>query len=123
MRTVGQLNPRSATTVLSHDAPGLASTALLAQQPEVLRDWVGTTLGALAADDEQNARRRETLLSFLQHNRSYTATAEAMLLHKNSIKYRIETTERVLGRDLDERPLEVELALTACHWMGAAVLH
>lgn len=123
VRTVGQLNPRSATTVLSHDAPGLASTALLAQQPEVLRDWVGTTLGALATDDEQNARRRETLLSFLQHNRSYTATAEAMLLHKNSIKYRIETTERVLGRDLDERPLEVELALTACHWMGAAVLH
>ncbi len=123
VRTVGQLNPRSATTVLSHDAPGPGvHGAAGAAARGVAR------LGRHHPGRPGHRRRAERppprdAAVVLQHNRSYTATAEAMLLHKNSIKYRIETTERVLGRDLDERPLEVELALTACHWMGAAVLH
>jgi DNA-binding PucR family transcriptional regulator len=119
---VGVLNSRSNRALLAHDEPGMAATALLAQVPEVARDWVLTALGDLAVDDEQTATKRETLLCFLRHDRSYTATAEAMLMHKNSIKYRIEIAERDLGRNSRENRLDVELALNACHWLGPAVL-
>jgi DNA-binding PucR family transcriptional regulator len=43
----------------------------------------------LAADDEHHARLRETLLAFLQSGGSYKATAERLVLHKNTVQYRI----------------------------------
>ena len=119
---VGLLNTRSTQAVLSHDQPGMAAAALLAQQPDVTRDWVVSTLGDLALDDEQNAQRRATLLCFLRHDRSYTATAEAMVMHKNSIKYRVEVAEKALGRSLAANRLDVEIALNASYWLGPAVL-
>ncbi len=58
---------------------------------DLLRPWVLSTLAALATDDEQHARMRETLLVFLQSGGSYH----------------------------DDRG-DVELALRASHWLGSA---
>lgn len=108
--------------LISYDEPGLGVTALLARDLAETRRWVAATLGGLARDDEHHERLRETLRLFLQHNRSYTATAEAMLMHKNSVKYRITNAEKELGRPLAGDRQAVELALTVCRWLGSPVL-
>jgi hypothetical protein len=101
---------------------GLSVAALLALDLEETRRWVHETLGALARDDEQHARLRDTLMLFFQHGSSYTAAAEAMVMHKNSVKYRVASAEKELGHPLSDDRQAVELALTACHWLGLAVL-
>ncbi|UUW87272.1 PucR family transcriptional regulator [Pimelobacter simplex] len=109
-------------TVTGFDEPGLKIAALLAHDLDTARTWVQETLGDLARDDEQHERLRHTLLLFFQNDSSYTATAEAMLMHKNSVKYRIASAEKALGRSISSDRQAIELALTACHWLGRAVL-
>jgi DNA-binding PucR family transcriptional regulator len=100
----------------------VAPLALMASEVELLRAWVLETLGSLADDDDQHARLRDTLGVFLQENGSYKATAERLILHKNSVQYRIHKAEEALGHPVDQRRLDLELALLASHWLGATVL-
>jgi len=108
--------------VVSHDEPGIAATTLLAQNLDSARAWMRGVLGDLLRDDENTARLRFTLLTLLRHDMNYTATAEAMVMHKNSIKYRLASAEGILGHPVADNRLDVELALTACSWLGPAVL-
>jgi DNA-binding PucR family transcriptional regulator len=89
---------------------------------ELLRAWVIETLGPLADDDDHHARLRGTLHVFLAEHGSYKATAERLTLHKNTVQYRIRKAEECLGRPVGEDRLQVELALLASGWLGAAVL-
>jgi DNA-binding PucR family transcriptional regulator len=89
---------------------------------DLLRGWVRSTLAGLAADDEHHARLREALLVFLQTGGSYKATAERLVLHKNTVQYRIRRAEESLGRPVGDRRHDVELALNVSAWLGAAVL-
>jgi DNA-binding PucR family transcriptional regulator len=86
------------------------------------RAWVRETLGDLAVDTTRNAGLRETARVFLETGGSYTATAEQLILHRNTAQYRVRQAEEVRGRPLRERRLDVELALLACHWLKGAVL-
>jgi DNA-binding PucR family transcriptional regulator len=89
---------------------------------DLLRAWVLSTLAGLAADDEHHARLRETLLVFLRSGGSYKATAEQLMLHKNTVQYRIRKAEESLGRPVGENRHDVELALQASRWLGWSVL-
>jgi hypothetical protein len=100
----------------------VAPLALMANSIELARAWVADTLGALADDDPQSARHRETLRVFLSEKGSFKATAEKLTLHKNTVQYRVRRAEEVLGAPVDENRLQIELALLACRWLGAAVL-
>jgi DNA-binding PucR family transcriptional regulator len=100
----------------------VAPLALMSGSTELLQAWVIETLGSLADDDDHNATLRDTLRVFLQENGSYKATAERLILHKNSVQYRVRKAEEALGHPLDEHRLHVELALLASHWLGATVL-
>lgn len=96
--------------------------ALLSADVAATRTWVRDTLADLAVDDEARARLRETLRVFLSSGASYTATAERMTLHKNSVQYRVRKAEEALGAPIQDRRAEVELALRACKFLGRAVL-
>jgi DNA-binding PucR family transcriptional regulator len=100
----------------------VAPLALMSGSIELLRTWVTETLGALADDDEQNARLRDTLRVFLQENGSYKTTAERLMLHKNTVQYRVRKAEESLGRPISQDRLHIELALLASQWLGHAVL-
>ena len=100
----------------------IAPLALMSGSVGLLQAWVAETLGALADDDDQHARLRDTLRVFLQENRSYKTTAERLLLHKNTVQYRVRKAEETLGRSASQDRLNIELALLAVHWLGAAVL-
>jgi hypothetical protein len=100
----------------------VAPLALMSGSLELLRAWVIETLGTLADDDEHNARLRDTLRVFLQENGSYKTTAERLMLHKNTVQYRVRKAEESLGRPVVQDRLQIELALLASQWLGGAVL-
>ncbi len=100
----------------------VAPVAMMLAAKDLLRPWVSGTLADLATDDEHHARLRDTLLVFLQSGGSYKATAERLVLHKNTVQYRIRKAEESLGRPAGDRRHDVELALLASHWLGSAVL-
>jgi len=100
----------------------VAPLALMSGSIELLQAWVTETLGALADDDEHNARLRDTLRIFLQENGSYKTTAERLLLHKNTVQYRVRKAEETLQRPIGPDRLQIELALLASHWLGRTVL-
>ena len=100
----------------------VAPVAMMLGTPDLLRAWVLATLGDLATDDEPHARLRDTLQVFLQSGGSYKATAEQMVLHKNTVQYRVRKAEESLGRPAAGNRPDVELALQASRWLGPAVL-
>ena len=99
----------------------VAPIAMMLGSAELLRAWVLSTLAGLADDDEHHARLRETLLVFLQTGGSYKTTAEQLMLHKNTVQYRIRKARESLGRPVGDRRYEVELALQASRWLGSSV--
>jgi hypothetical protein len=100
----------------------IGPVALMSSDLAQLRAWVRETLGALATDDEQHARLRTTVRVFLETGRSYTATAERLTMHKNTVHYRINKAEEIRGRPLGADRLGVEVALLACEQLGPGVL-
>jgi len=100
----------------------VAPIAMMLGSAELLRAWVLSTLAGLADEDEHHARLRETLLVFLQAGGSYKTTAEQLMLHKNTVQYRIRKAKESLGRPMGENRYEVELALRASRWLGSSVL-
>jgi hypothetical protein len=111
-------SPTPRTVTFSQVAP----VAMMLTSGELLRPWVLSTLAGLATDDEHHARLRETLLVFLQSGGSYKTTAEQLMLHKNTVQYRIRKAEESLGRAIGDNRHDVELALQASHWLGSYVL-
>lgn len=96
--------------------------ALMCADLRATRRWVEDTLGRLGLDDDQHARLRETLRVFLATGGSYQAAAGRLALHRNSVHYRVRRAEEALGRPIDDDRLDIEIALKACHWLGANVL-
>jgi DNA-binding PucR family transcriptional regulator len=100
----------------------VAPVAMMLGSKEMLRAWVLSTLAGLATDDEHHARLRDTLLAFLRSGGSYKTTAEQLMMHKNTVQYRIRKAEESLGRPVSDNRQNVELALEASHWLGSYVL-
>ena len=100
----------------------VAPLALMSGSIGLIRAWVLETLRSLADDDDHNASLRDTLQVFLKEGGSFKATAERLTVHKNTVQYRIRKAEESLGRPVDADHLQIELALLASHWLGAAVL-
>ncbi|MYR05229.1 hypothetical protein GTV32_02315 [Gordonia sp. SID5947] len=108
--------------VTTFDEPGVQICSILARDLDSTRGLVASALGGLAENDENTAQLRATLLAFLQAKSSYVAAAEVVHLHKNTVKYRVDKAIDSRGRALDDDRLNLELALTACQWLGTAVL-
>lgn len=87
------------------------------------REWVWETLGPLAVDDEAHDHLRASVGAFLETGGSLSAAAERLGCHKNTVNHRIRRAEQALGRSVRDRRVDLEVALQACRWLGAAVLH
>jgi DNA-binding PucR family transcriptional regulator len=109
-------------TVIAATDPGVSVVARLGGDVAGIREWVAGVLGPLAADTDNDARLRETLRVFLACGASYKVAAEELSMHFNSVKYRVGRAVARRGREIGSDRLDVELALLACHWYGAAVL-
>lgn len=102
----------------------LGPLALMTSDMEALRRFVNRVLGKLAKRGEREEALRGTLLAFLEHNRSYAATAQATVLHRNSVQNRVQRALELCELDLKDSnvALDIHTALTATHWLGRAVL-
>ncbi|MGW3736910.1 PucR family transcriptional regulator [Streptomyces sp. NPDC005148] len=104
------------------DFPTVAPIALMATNIDSMRAWVWDVLGPLAVDDEHSARLRETVQIFLGTGCSYTATAGAQILHKNTVQYRIRKAEEILGHPVQKGHTDLEVALLAVKYLGSTLL-
>lgn len=75
-------------------------------------------LGPLAATDDAISRLRETLHQYLAHATDARRTGKALNVHRNTVRYRVQQAEQLLGRPVDERRAQLELALHCHHVYG-----
>jgi DNA-binding PucR family transcriptional regulator len=109
-------------TVVADSDPGLAAAALVGGKVEQARDWVAEVLGGLATNTDNDARLRETLRVFLGCGSSNRLAAEELVLHYNTVKYRVGRALARRGRSITNDRFDIELALLLCHWYGEAIL-
>lgn len=107
---------QGALRVASTDGEWLASYAdvelpvLLGCTPEVDR-FMARQLGPLVEDDESMQRIRETLLAFLGSGGSSEEASRALVVHRNTIRYRLGQAEELLGRPVAKISPELAVAL------------
>lgn len=77
---------------------------------EAMARFVARTLGVLAEPGETNERLRETVHTLLISG-SVEATARLLTVHKNTVRYRVDRAEELIGRPVTDTPTETELAL------------
>ncbi|ERB54282.1 hypothetical protein N806_24465 [Rhodococcus sp. P27] len=64
---------------------------------------------------------RRTLRTYLNVNRSPDAAARALGVHKNTVRYRIQRAEEMLGHPIGANRLKLELALEYADTYGPAI--
>lgn len=77
-----------------------------------LDDFIESKIGKLIeADIMQEGSLCETLESYLDHNCNANATAEALYIHRNTMRYRMEKIKRILDVDINDMSVFLELKL------------
>jgi hypothetical protein len=89
----------------------VALSALLTQDLSAAGQFVKTELGELSSDTERSRRLRATLVAFFEEGMSWAKTAERIGVHQNTVMYRVQQAKDLLGRELTDRRLELEVAL------------
>lgn len=120
--TVAIASGAGARRVTAASDSGLVVAALLGSNVGAASALVGEVLGPLASATDSDERLRETLRVFLRNGSSYTAAAEELHLHHNSVKYRVQRAVERRGQPIAEDRLDVEVALLLCEWFGSAVV-
>jgi DNA-binding PucR family transcriptional regulator len=114
-RRIAELGGR--TGVVRYDQ--VESVSLLTDDLDRLARFVHRTLGPLAADDDATVRLRETLVAWLAEGGNARRAAERLHAHKNTVLYRLQRAQQILGRPLEEGRGDLELALRAIERLGA----
>ena len=90
---------------------GVAVAALACADGEHAVAFVKRVLGPLAANDEATYRIASTLAVYLEENRSPAKAAQRLTVHPNTVSYRINQAEALLGRPIDTNALDLSVAL------------
>ncbi|WP_136088681.1 PucR family transcriptional regulator [Auritidibacter ignavus] len=100
--------------------PGVAITSVLVHDMPATQAWVADQLRGLCEASENAERLRETLSCFLANESSHTRTANAMNLHRNTVRYRVEKAIELRGKPLASTPTDLAMALQVCEILGLA---
>jgi hypothetical protein len=84
---------------------------LVADNEAGMEALIERELGPLVGDEKGYDRIRETLLAYLTFGGNVDATASSLIVHKNTIRYRLAQAEELIGHPLTERRTELALAL------------
>jgi DNA-binding PucR family transcriptional regulator len=113
---VAELAPAGDGSVVSYR--GVSLTALLTSAPEAAIGFAQFELGELAEETDAARKLRGTLATYLDENLSAMRTARRMHVHQNTVVYRVKQAEEILGRTIEERRLELEVALRIAGGLG-----
>lgn len=86
-----------------------------------LDDYVVKNIGKLIdADEINNGSLCETLESFLNHNCNVKETAQSLIIHRNTLNYRLNKIRELLGVDFEnlDTCLELKLAFMIRSYRG-----
>ncbi len=89
----------------------LAVPALASVDSELAATFVHRVLGPLAGTEDVTRRAAEALTAYLDENRSRTKSAARLHVHPNTVTYRVQQAEQILGRRLDATSLDLRVAL------------
>jgi DNA-binding PucR family transcriptional regulator len=92
---------------------------LISHDLEAVKTFVARELGPLAAVDDATARLRETVQAYLAAGA--IEAADQLGVHRNTVRYRLQQAESMLGHPIDQRHLPLELALH-CAVLSPALL-
>ncbi len=109
------MNRTSATLELAAYAD-VQLVALLAHDEQGAAEFVTRTLGELAGMDAHELR--ETLRVYIREEFSTSRAARALFAHRNTVLNRIARARELLPAPLEQRGLQVGLALEVVHWLG-----
>lgn len=107
---------RAGSPIASPDDLGSYSFLLGAQSPTVLEGYVRSVLGPLIERDEQRSSELvASVKAFVENGGRWEPGADALGVHRHTLRYRIHQAEELLGRNLSspQDQLEVWLALKA----------
>jgi DNA-binding PucR family transcriptional regulator len=78
-----------------------------------VREWLGPLIDY---DETKGAELVPTLMQYLECGRSYDLTAEALSVHRNTLKYRLRRIREISGRDLRDPGTCFNLQLATRAW-------
>ena len=108
-RRVAELRAVRPGTVVGYRTADL--TALLTADPAEAVRFAESELGELLADSDAAARLRATVRVYLEENLSPARAARRLGIHQNTVVYRVKQTEELLGHAIEQRRLQLEVAL------------
>lgn len=108
-RRVATLAKRPAGTITHYRKVALAAIASV--DIEQTREFVASELGNLIGPGDASSRLVATLQIFFEEGSSHARASKRLGLHENTVRYRIKQAEEQLGRSVDERTLELRVAL------------
>ncbi|MGA8210350.1 MAG: helix-turn-helix domain-containing protein [Nocardioidaceae bacterium] len=109
-------DPSRSPRVLRHVDVSLE--ILLLRDPDRAREFVAAELGPLADATDQSARLRETLEASFRWG-SHVTTAEHLHLHEHTVRNRLLKAGELLGRPLQVRRTELQVALRLARLLEA----
>jgi sugar diacid utilization regulator len=89
------------------------SSLFLYHHPEEIEVFLNETFSRLWTERDKNNELLHTLITYVQNNRSMTATAKDFYIHTNTLYHRIKKIEEILKMDFNsyEDYLKVQLAV------------
>lgn len=108
-RRAGDIFGRQPGEIVDFAAVSLSS--LISADPDQAATFAAVELGELGGDGAALARLRATIAVYLDENLSPSRTARRLGVHQNTVAYRVKRAEELIGRPLEERRLELEIAL------------
>ncbi|OZD65396.1 MULTISPECIES: PucR family transcriptional regulator [Nocardiaceae] len=105
--TASSRGPRALTRFRDVDLVTMVSA-----DPAAAWEFVNRELGELAATDEMTQTLRSTLKQYLEFDRSLQKTAHHMHIARGTVAHRVSRAERLRGRSVAERRMQLEAALS-----------
>jgi DNA-binding PucR family transcriptional regulator len=84
-----------------------------AEVERFVRDWLGILLDY---DTRRNSELVKTLSAYLEHGGNYDATARALVVHRSTLKYRLQRIRDLSGHDLNDPDCHFNLQLATRAW-------
>ena len=106
--------------VMLYENMGIYRIFFQYQNDQELINLYHSILGKLVSyDTENNSQLLETLEMYFAQNGNLTVTADALFIHKNTLKYRLNRIKEILNIDFDapNPGFTVQLALKIKHYM------
>jgi sugar diacid utilization regulator len=90
-----------------------------AEVERFVRDWLGALLDY---DKRKHSELVKTLSTYLECGGSYDATAKALVVHRSTLKYRLQRIKELSGHDLSNPDSHFNLQLATRAWTAMQAL-